>query len=236
MDRITDNHLAGDRWAFDADVTHVFEDMLRRSIPQYDVMRDTVTRLALSYAKPDTYIVGLGCSRGDDLAPLVNELDPAYSFLGLEVSPPMIEAARARFAACVNVEITQHDLRTGYPDVAASVTLSVLTLQFTPIEYRPRIVRDICNSTLPCGAFIMVEKLLGGTAEIDALYVQHYYAMKRAHGYTDDQIERKRLSLEGVLVPVTARWNEELLRDAGFRQVECFWRWLNFAGWIAIKD
>ena len=50
-----------------------------------------------------------------------------------------------------------------------------------------------------------------------------------------DDIDRKALSLEGVLVPVTAKWNEELLQMAGFRQVDCFWRWMNFAGWIAIK-
>ena len=42
-------------------------------------------------------------------------------------------------------------------------------------------------------------------------------------------------SLEGVLVPVTASWNEELLAKAGFKQIDCFWRWMNFAGWIAIK-
>mgnify|MGYP002682876247 CR=1 FL=1 len=50
-----------------------------------------------------------------------------------------------------------------------------------------------------------------------------------------NEIERKRLSLEGVQVPVTARWNEDMLRSAGFDKIECFWRWMNFAGWVAIK-
>lgn len=26
------------------------------------------------------------------------------------------------------------------------------------------------------------------------------------------------------------------LKNSGFNQVDCFWRWMNFAGWIAIKD
>lgn len=45
------------------------------------------------------------------------------------------------------------------------------------------------------------------------------------------------LALEGVLlVPVTARWNEDLLERAGFKAVDCFWRSLNyFAGWVAVK-
>ena len=63
-----------------------------------------------------------------------------------------------------------------------------------------------------------------------------YYDLKRANGYTEDQIQRKRLSLDGVLVPLTARWNEEMLRMVGFNEVDCFWRWMNFAGWVAIKS
>jgi tRNA (cmo5U34)-methyltransferase len=65
--------------------------------------------------------------------------------------------------------------------------------------------------------------------------VDLYYKMKSDNGYSQEQIERKRLSLEGVLVPVTAKWNEELLKQAGFKYIDCFWRWMNFAGWIAIK-
>src|SRR5262249_48396189 len=71
---------------------------------------------------------------------------------------------------------------------------------------------------------------------IDGLMVDLYYRLKRENGYTREEIDRKRFALEGVLVPVTARWNEELLRGAGFRQVDYFWRWMNFAGWIAVKE
>ena len=73
-------------------------------------------------------------------------------------------------------------------------------------------------------------------SRLDALLVELYYNHKRQQGYTEDQIQRKRLSLEGKLVPVTAAWNEELLRLAGFRYVDCFWRCLNFAGWVAWKE
>jgi tRNA (cmo5U34)-methyltransferase len=59
--------------------------------------------------------------------------------------------------------------------------------------------------------------------------------MKRRNGYSDEAIRRKALSLEGVLVPLTAAANEEALRAAGFRVVEPFWRHLNFAGWIALR-
>jgi tRNA (cmo5U34)-methyltransferase len=59
--------------------------------------------------------------------------------------------------------------------------------------------------------------------------------MKREHGYSDEEIERKRLSLQDVLIPLTTAGNEEMLADAGFGEMSRVWQWMNFAGWIAIK-
>lgn len=233
-----DHVQPGVKWEFDQAVATVFENMLKRSIPQYDVMRRTVFDTACNYVKPATDIVDLGCSRGDALAPFVDRYGACNRFVGVDVSGPMLTEASSRFRGYINcgvVSIKEFDLRTGYPYVSASVTLCVLTLQFTPIEYRQRILRDIYHHTLPGGALILVEKVLGATSEINDLMVKQYYALKEANGYSPEDIERKRLSLEGVLVPVTASWNEELLRMAGFGAVDCFWRWMNFAGWLAVK-
>jgi tRNA (cmo5U34)-methyltransferase len=67
------------------------------------------------------------------------------------------------------------------------------------------------------------------------LLVDSYYQLKNENGYSKEQIEEKRKSLAGVLVPVTSEWNKELLHQAGFAKVETFWRMLNFEGYIAIK-
>jgi tRNA (cmo5U34)-methyltransferase len=233
-----DTVIPGKKWQFDDDVTAVFDDMLSRSIPQYEVMRQTCYDLALRYAQRKTDIVDLGCSRGEAIARLVDKRGVQNRFVGIDVSQPMLEAARQRFQGLINcnvVDIRHCDLRKDYPPVQASVTLCILSLQFTPIEYRQRIVKSIYDSTLPGGVLILVEKVLGSSAKIDMDMVDLYYQLKADNGYSQEQIERKRLSLEGVLVPVTAKWNEELLHTAGFREIDCFWRWMNFAGWIAVK-
>jgi tRNA (cmo5U34)-methyltransferase len=158
--------------------------------------------------------------------------------VGIDVSPPMLEAARRRFGREIetgSVELLDLDLRNGYPDVASSLTLSVLTLHFTPDHQRLRILGDVYNHTVTGGALVLVEKVLGNAVSFDELFVRLYHDLKRNNGYSPEEIERKRLSLEGVLVPATANRNEELLRRAGFTEVDCFWRWLNFAGWLAIK-
>jgi len=235
----SDHVMPSGPWQFDQQVTDVFDDMLQRSIPQYNAMRMVAFEVASRFVQPGTAIIDMGCSRGEALAPFVTTFGDANDYLGLEISEPMIEAARVKFATHPNgehVTIQHADLRHEFPQVRSSVVLSVLTLQFTPIEYRERIIRRVFNSLAPGGAFILVEKILGATSELDDAFVDLFLRIKKQNGYSEAEIDRKRLSLEGVLVPVTARWNEDLLHEEGFRSVDCFWRHLNFAGWVAIRS
>jgi tRNA (cmo5U34)-methyltransferase len=229
---------ATERWEFDQSVTDVFDDMLDRSIPDYRQMRALVFDLAAPFVTPDSTIADLGTSRGEAFVPFLNRFGAANRYVGLEISEPMVAAAKLRFATYPGdlVRIEKSDLRTDrFPFVDASVVLSILTLMFVPINYRIPIVARIYDSLNAGGAFVLVEKVLPDGAALDPVFVDRYHRLKRDNGYTTDEIERKRFALEGVQVPITARMNEQLLRDAGFRAVDCFWRWVNFAGWIAIK-
>lgn len=233
-------HEPGDSWEFDESVAEVFDDMLQRSIPQYGAMRDATLSLGRRYVRPRTDIVDLGASRGGAIAPFVAEFGAQNRFVMVEVSSPMLGALHRRFGGYEpsgTVEIRDDDLRHEFPPAKASLILSVLTVQFVPIEYRLNLLTEAYNALVPGGALIFVEKILGSSADLDNLFVDRYYDLKRANGYTDEEIDRKRLALEGKLVPVTAKMNEEFLASAGFRDhdVDVFWRWLNFAGWIAVK-
>jgi tRNA (cmo5U34)-methyltransferase len=235
---VTDNIQPGSRWVFDDEVANCFDNMLARSIPQYQVMREAAFELGKQFVQSGTSIVDLGCSRGEALAPYIREFGVNNRYIGVEVSGPMAQAARDRFDVHIRngiVDIREIDLNVDYPKAKSSLTLSILTAQFIPIEYRQRVIRSVYCNTVEGGVFLIVEKVLGSTAGIDEQMVARYYDMKKKNGYSLADIDRKRHSLEGVLVPVTAHWNEELLRSAGFSEVDCFWRWMNFAGWIAIK-
>lgn len=236
-----DNVVPKEKWEFDFSVADCFENMLQRSIPQYDVMRSAVTNLSYDVItnrpKKETFqILDLGCSDGLMLDSLVKKFNGSGYFYGIDVSEPMLEKAKLRFVNNSNVTIQNCDLRNTFPVGHYDIVTSILTLQFISIEYRQDIIQDVYNNLSNVnGAFIVVEKILGNTAYLNKLFVQNYYRVKELNGYSKEQIERKRLSLEGVLVPVTNDWNIELLRQAGFRQIDVFWRWMNFVGYIAIK-
>lgn len=227
----------GERWDFDGPVADSFDEMLERSIPDYASMRELVFEIGKRFVRPSTAIVDLGCARGEALAPFVETYGSQRNntFLGFEVSDPMLALAQLRFEDAADCFISKVDLRQELPRYKASLTLAVLTLQFTPINYRQKILREVWNRTSQGGALILVEKILGADADLDEMLVAEYHSLKARNGYSEQEIERKRLALEGVLVPVTAAWNEDLLRGAGFSAIDSFWRCLNFAAWIAVK-
>lgn len=240
------DHQPGDHWHFDDDVTSCFHDMLQRSIPQLAVMRQLVFALGQRFVHPGDHVLDLGCSLGDALLPFVRHYGAACTYTGVEVSAPMRAAAQARFQDAlasdaygatqhVRVTIRDLDLRTSFVDTTQALTLSILTLMFVPVEYRAQLLQRLYTHTQVGGAFVLVEKVLGASAELATCLIELYHDFKAQQGYSREAITRKALALEGVLVPMQARWNEEALRQAGFAQVECFWRWGNFAGFLAIK-
>jgi len=230
------DHTPEDRWVFDESVADCFEDMLSRSIPQHDEMRRLVGNVGGVGVADGTLVVDLGCSLGQAIVDvrrvaLSRGINAVYH--GLETSAPMLDRAKARFDS-VDVFVTNEDVRTWNGD-NCSVVLAVLTLQFIPINYRQQIIRNVFESLNPGGRFVLVEKVLGEGAQVDDLMVAHYHHNKLQQGYSRQAVRAKAESLEGVLVPVTAGMNESMLRRAGFREVDCFWRWMNFAAWVAIK-
>lgn len=233
-----DKIVADGKWVFGKEVTDCFPNMLSRSIPGYDRMRELVSALAFRYVKQGTDIVDIGCSRGDAVAPFVRKFGAQNHYILIDESEEMIEVCRERYKGLINckvVDVRCDDLVENFPFAVASVVLSVLTLQFTPLEERRNIIKKIYDALTPGGCFIFVEKVIGETPETDKLLIDEYYNLKEKNGYTKEQIEAKRKSLSGVLVPLTARQNEDMLWRAKFSHVECFWRDTNFAGWIAIK-
>ena len=244
-----DNIVPKEKWEFDENVADCFENMLERSIPQYDVMRDAVADLAYDVINADVIkdtfqILDVGCSDGLMIEKLLNKFvveneNDNGKYVGIDISKAMLKKAKIRLLdELINrkVDIYECDLRTDFPFGIYDVITSILSIQFTPIEYRQHIIQNVYNSlSSKNGTFLMVEKVLGNSDMLNKLFVKNYYQMKSNNLYSQEQINRKKLSLEGVLVPVTNEWNIQLLKQAGFRQVDVFWRWMNFVGYIAIK-
>lgn len=228
------------KWVFNENVTLEFEDMLNKSIPQYEIMREMIFNIGCHCLNQSSQksILDLGCSNGLNLQKFIHKYGALARFKGVDISKPMLNEAIKKYQNLINcniVSISYMDLRDEFPLDKYTLIMSILTIQFIPIEYRQKIIQNIYNHLEQNGMFIFVEKVLGNCHEINSIMVDQYYKLKHENGYSYDEIERKKKSLEGVLVPMTSDWNIDLLKQAGFRKIDVFWRWMNFEGYIAIK-
>ena len=219
------------RWKFDGSVAEKFDAMLHNSIPSYNELSYLLYAIGNHFIDKGK-VIDLGCGTGTTIERLIKSNADFYLF---DNSVPMLEKCRERFLDMPNVHIKNHDIRDGIPTLDnVSLIVSCLTLQFVPIEYRQMLLSQIYDTLNPGGAFIFVEKVICNSWQIDSIITEEYYNLKREF-YTEEQIQRKRLSLEGSLVPVTMDMNIQMLKSSGFSKVDVFWRSLNFCGFLALK-
>ena len=236
-----DKVVAKGKWKFNEEVTDVFDNMLERSIPDYNNMRLLVANLSKEFMKdsilPSNTIIDIGCSKGRALESVYSN-DYKYSFIGVEVSKPMYDFCVEKYKLMNNISFYNYDLKTYYPKFSRPdniLTLSILTLCFIPLEYRLYVLNNIYNSLTRGGGLIIVEKCMPNSFEISKYIDNVYYGLKKENNYSQEEINSKRKALEGVLVPLTTSFNEELFRSAGFNKIDIFWKTLNFTGWLLIK-
>jgi hypothetical protein len=71
-----DQTFPAGKWVFDSKVNDVFENMLSRSIPQYETMRDVVFSCGRNFVSPSSTVIDCGASQGGAIAPFVSMSQP----------------------------------------------------------------------------------------------------------------------------------------------------------------
>jgi tRNA (cmo5U34)-methyltransferase len=223
---------------FDATVAAVFDDMVARSVPSYMEIQRMLVELGAHFATAGSNIYDLGCSTGTTLALLHRALPVDAQLLGIDASAEMLAQCRDKLEAMGlgdAVHLRREDLDRGVTIENASVVMLVLTLMFVRPLNRDKLVSAIYAGLNENGCLLLVEKVLGDGSLFNRLFIERYYAFKRRMGYSELEISQKREALENVLIPYRLHENRELLLQAGFREVEVFFKWYNFAGFVAVK-
>lgn len=226
---------------FDKAVASVFDDMVSRSVPIYAEIHQVILDLVSKreWMSGDK-IVDIGCSTGTTLFMLQHHFKHTAGatpkLIGLDPSEDMLERARAKAASytdsCVSfTRATASELA----EVDVDIALMNYTLQFIPKSERVSVLKKIYQSLKPGGLFILAEKVMSPTSEVQEVITDLYYDFKRRNGYNELEISRKREALENVLVPLSQEEQTEMLKESGFHKSEMIFRWYNFACYVGIK-
>lgn len=225
-------------FTFNEEVVGVFPDMIKRSVPGYSTIIAMSGLLAGKHARDNTRIYDLGCSLGASLLAAAQHVQGRpVQLLGIDNSPAMIKGARQNIA---DVRVSDQEIDVIEGDIAttplsnASVVLMNFTLQFVPVAQRIDVLKRIHGALTAGDILVLSEKIKMPTPAMDDYVVDLHHTFKRAQGYSELEIARKRQALENVMVTEDRETHIDRLHQAGFQRADIWFQCFNFASFVAV--
>lgn len=223
---------------FDDKVAGVFPDMIRRSVPGYGQIINTLGEFANKYVTPGSQVYDLGCSLGAATLSIRRSIQGrGATIIAVDNSEAMTQGCQNNLAAYVSdipVDLICGDIRDIHIENASMVVLN-FTMQFLAPADRDSLLRKIYLGLRPGGILVLSEKLYFEDDKIQVMLDDLHLDFKRANGYSELEISQKRSSLEHVMKPDSLPQHVNRLNAQGFEHTSVWYQCFNFASMVAIK-
>ena len=172
---------------------------------------------ALREFLPETVGRALDLGTGDGrLLSMVLSVSPRARAIGLDMSPPMLEAARARFAGDPRVQIVEHDLNDPLPPFGGfGAIVSSFAIHHCSDDRKRSLYEECFDRLVPGGVLLNLEHVSSPSERLQDQFLA-------AVGMTRAEEDRSNVLLDAW---TQVRWLEEL----GFVDADCYWKWREFA-------
>ncbi|MDQ6984067.1 MAG: carboxy-S-adenosyl-L-methionine synthase CmoA [Ghiorsea sp.] len=227
----------GQPFVFDADVSKVFEDMIQRSVPGYGLTLQMISVIAGLYAQENSKLYDLGCSLGASTLALAHGVKiEGCEIIGVDNSEAMLKKCTKNVSQSpVSVVLQQDDIQNINIEDASVVVLN-FTLQFIAKAERLALLKRIYAGMRQGGVLILSEKVSFSDEFEQGQHIALHELFKKAQGYSDLEVSRKRQSLENVLIPEPISAHHARLQDAGFAKTQTWFQCFNFVSMLAYKQ
>ena len=147
---------------------------------------------------------------------------PEMHGVGVDFSTLMLEAARNRFADDDSIELVEHDLAEPLPPLGRfDAIVSSMAIHHLEHERKRSLYREVFDLLEPGGTFANFEHVASPTHRLHVAF----FAAIGERLENEDPSDRT-LDVETQLV-----W----LRELGFEDVDCYWKWLEMALLVGVK-
>jgi len=222
-------------WSFSGKIVKKFDEHILQSIPFYLEVQELYLFLSDFFIQNNSEIIDIGCSTGTFLEKLAfkNKKNPKkIVFEGYDCSNEMISFCKKK--KNFNIKFFKKDInKVDFNN--SCLVMSFYTIQFIEPKFRQKLIDNIYSGLNWGGAFFFVEKTRGSDARFQDILNQIYIDYKLTRNFKPDEIINKSRSLKGVMEPFSNQGNIDMLKRAGFKDIETVFQYGPFKGFLCIK-
>jgi tRNA (cmo5U34)-methyltransferase len=199
----------------------------RQYIPCFDEFYGTALELIPYDGQAHFSVLDIGAGTGL-LSGMVAAAFPNAAITLADISSEMLGKAQTRFGANPNIAYFALDFVNAPIVGTYDVVISALALHHTPQDQLKGVFDKIYNALEHGGHFINADQTLGSTPENEEKYAQAWLKGVKDKVCTEQDIE---VAIERMKADKTATLQDQLswLAEAGFRQVDCWYKNYRFA-------
>lgn len=167
-------------------------------------------------------ILDLGTGNGRLMA-LVKLNKPDAQGVALDFSEPMLERAEERFTKETSVTVFKHDLRRPLPAkqlACFDAVVSSLAIHHLKHPRKRQLYKEVFGLLNPKGVFCNLDRVASSTENVHLKFLESSGVPK-----SEDPSNRL-LDVETQL---------KFLRQIGFADVDCYWKWMEMALLVGFK-
>jgi len=225
-------------WKFNGKLVDSFDAHISRSVPLYKEGHDLICDMSDFFIKSNSLCYEIGCSTGTLTLELAahHKNKPEAHFIGVDIEEDMIRKSCSKLNQTkgLNVSFLAEDVTLLEMD-QADLIVCYYTVQFIKTSVRQKLIDKLYDRLNWGGALLLFEKVRGADARFQDILSALYNDYKLREGYSADEIIAKSRSLKGVLEPFSTQGNLDMLKRAGFVDINTVQKYLCFEGFLAIK-
>jgi len=225
----------------DGDVDSSFLTEPSQLIPERARELDVMLRVIRCAPCTPGRVLDLGCGDAILLSTILQAF-PETTGVALDFSSLMLERARCRLASCggrattLEADLGNPDWRKGLAGPFDAI-VSGFAIHHLPDARKRALYGEVHDLLRPGGVFLNAEHVASATPRIEAIFndamADHLYQRRRERGedVTFEQVKRDLLERPDRAANILAPVEEQCawLRELGFRDVDCYWKYFELA-------
>ena len=205
-----------------------------RQVPGFHALQRMAALLLAETVPRDGHVLVLGAGGGLELK-VFAEAQADWRFVGVDPSAEMLKLARITLGPLA----ARVELYEGYIDTAPAGPYDgatcLLTLHFLDAEQRLHTLKELQRRLKPGAPLIVAHHSFSQYEKEKARWLGRYAAFAAASGIPASDAKNAIAAIGSRLPLLSPEQDVELLRAAGFEEIELFYAAFTFKGWVSRK-